>query len=172
MGLFGNLFSKKDAAPATPADPNADVKAPPPSKKAIDELAKNGKFVFNKSEMTKLKNRFEVIANSETGLVDKTVLYNQPEFSCCLAMVMLCVENVIKKSPTPAAPSTPAPPAAGGEQPPALERASTFKRKMNEQLTYEQFLQVYSFLSPKTSREVKEKFIFDALDAAGDGLLE
>ena len=43
---------------------------------------------------------------------------------------------------------------------------------MNEQLSYEQFLEIYSFLSPKTDADTKCQFLFAALDAAGDGLLE
>jgi Ca2+-binding EF-hand superfamily protein len=168
MGMFGNLFGSKKPDPPPPSDPDApppDVKTAPPSKQDIANLQKSGKFVFTKPEMTKLKGRFEKISNAETGLIDKSVLYQQPEFGCCLAMVVLITENVIKAPEASTGNSTTATPSS-------LTRASTFKRKVNEQLTYSQFLEIFSFLSPKTSKDVKIKFLFDALDAAGDGLLE
>ena len=180
MGFLGKVFgSSKPPSAAPPSDPNApapDVKVPAPSKKDIEALAKTHRYNFTKAEMIKLKGRFEMIASEQTGLLDREVLYRQPEVSCCLPMVQLVVEKVIKKSPASPSPPPPSSSSAAAPEasspPPPLSRMNTFKRRVNEQLTYLQFLEVLSFLSPKTGRGVKLKIIFSSLDAAGDGLLE
>ncbi len=172
MGVFSRLgfASKKKEVPEqqAPADssvPPSDLKAAPPSKADIVSLTSTS--VLTKNELTRLSQRFERLSDSQTGLLDVSKLYSCPEFACCLGMVQLCVENVIKKTRSAV---------EGGDQDHGKEKKSmvkqnTFKRKVTMQLTFGQFVKVFSILSPRTPRMEKVKFLFDALDDAEDGFL-
>jgi hypothetical protein len=103
MGFFGFGKKKKNSAQnaGAAADPNAPAPPPPfipdaqPNKQDIASMEKNS--VFSKQELSKLKTRYQSLADEETGRVDKISFCSMPELACCATFVKLCMDKEFKE---------------------------------------------------------------------------
>ncbi|GMI41956.1 hypothetical protein TrCOL_g13758 [Triparma columacea] len=102
MGFFGFGKKKKKETQNVGAagDPNAPAPLPSfvpdaqPNKQDIASLEK--KCVFSKQELSKLKTRYQSLADAETGRLDMSSFCSMPELACCATFVKLCMDKEFK----------------------------------------------------------------------------
>ncbi|GMI10668.1 hypothetical protein TrLO_g9008 [Triparma laevis f. longispina] len=200
---FGKKKKKAEAEAAKPAaaiGPDGKENFPPKletpyashvvSKKDVQDLISSNSNVFNKSEITKLKNRFTSLHDPETGLVSVDTFCSQPEFTCSPSMVRLCVENLVQQAReeklTGGLTQFEKDKLKGGgdienegDNGNAEENVSEvhkeklrLQKKELEQLTFDNVIRLFHVLSPKTSSDEKYSFLFSSLDSDSNKTLE
>ena len=134
------------------------------------------KYFFSKAELLKLKDRFKHNCDDETGKMDRNAFLSQVEFSCCPAVIKLCVDNLLVKKTKEGAGDDNGKDGNGSRQQEEGEKKEPTEKEILEakaaqQLSFDDFLAIMSLFSHKSSPEVKYDFLFESIDVNERGTL-